>query len=133
MLKGVLGIILFIFFLFVFVAMLIGGRVLKAIKDMRKAAEQAADKQAQRQRYETGRQRQQYSQRPQSTQNSQNAQQTSQQFEEPQDEYVQQEDARRTQTVTGETIIDHHHEKRESQKIFDDADGEYTDFVEIKN
>lgn len=130
MLKGVFGILLFIFFLIVFIVMLVGGRFLKALKDMRKAAERAADKQAQRQRYETGRQRQQYSQRSQSTQGTQNAQQTSQQSEEPQEEYVQQKDARRTQTATGETIIDHHHEQRENQKIFDDADGEYVEFEE---
>ena len=52
MLKGILGILLFIFFLIVFVMMLIGGRILKALRDLRKAAEQAAEKQAQRQRYE---------------------------------------------------------------------------------
>ena len=130
MLKGILGILLFIFFLFVFIVILIGGRIFKMLKDMRKAAEQAADKQAQRQRYETGRQRQQYSQRPQNTQQAQQASQGRQRAEDYRDEYVQQEDARRTQTATGETIIDHRHEKRESQKIFDDADGEYVEFVE---
>ena len=123
MLKGILGILLFIFFLIVFVMMLIGGRILKALRDLRKA---------QRQRYETGRQRQQYSQRHQNTQSTQRGQstQSAQQFEDTREEYVQQEDARRTQTATGETIIDHQHEKRETQKIFDDSDGEYVDFVE---
>lgn len=132
MLKGILGILLFIFFLIVFVMMLIGGRILKALRDLRKAAEQAAEKQAQRQRYETGRQRQQYSQRHQNTQSTQRGQstQSAQQFEDTQEEYAQQKDARRTQTATGETIIDHQHEKRETQKIFDDSDGEYVDFVE---
>ena len=65
------------------------------------------------------------------TQSAQSTQ-SAQQFDEPQEEYVQQENARRTQTATGETIIDHHHEKRESQKIFDDSDGEYVEFVEEK-
>ena len=32
--------------------------------------------------------------------------------------------------TTGETIIDHQHEKRESRKIFDDEDGEYVEFEE---
>ena len=42
----------------------------------------------------------------------------------------EQKNARHTQTATGETIIDHHHETRESKKIFDDSDGEYVEFEE---
>lgn len=118
MLKGILGILLFVFFLIIFIVMLIGGRVLKAFRTMRKAAELAADKEAQRQRYETGRQRQQYSQRQQAT----NGRQTGGQQEE--------RETRRTQTATGDTIIDMHHQKRENRKIFEDGEGEYVDFEE---
>ena len=38
--------------------------------------------------------------------------------------------ARRTQTATGETIIDNRHQERENKKIFDDSDGEYVEFEE---
>ena len=37
---------------------------------------------------------------------------------------------RRTQTDSGEVIIDHRHQERENKKIFADDDGEYVDFVE---
>ena len=40
------------------------------------------------------------------------------------------ENARRTETATGETIIDHHHEHRENNRIFDDEEGEYVEFEE---
>ena len=65
MLKGILGIILFVFFVFVFIAILIGGRVYSTLKKAQKAAQQAAEQHEQRMRNETGRQRQQYSQRRQ--------------------------------------------------------------------
>ena len=105
-----MAILLFVFFLIVFILMLVGSRILKKIKDTKRAVEEAADRKEQRYRNETGRQRQQYSQRPQPQQTRANA--------------------RHTQTATGETIIDHHHETRESKKIFDDSDGEYVEFVE---
>ena len=130
MLKGILGIILFLFCLFVLILMLIGGRILKAFKDFRKAADQAADQQAQRRRYETSRQRQQYSQRVQQSQ-SQESTEPNESHESDKPHESQQDRARRTQTATGETIIDHHHESRESRKIFDDSDGEYVDFTEV--
>jgi predicted Holliday junction resolvase-like endonuclease len=107
-------ILLFIFVLIIFIGMLVGGHVVKNIKKIHKAAQQAADKREQQFRDEVGRQRQQYSQRAQPKNN-------------------QQQTARRTETATGETIIDHHHKKRGNRKIFDDEEGEYTDFVEVKD
>lgn len=128
MLNGLLWIILFIFFVIVFFVLLAWSVIVKTIRNMRRAVQDAADLKEQRMRDEVGRQRQQYSQRqqPRNTQNTQNthySQSTRQ--EEP-----QQENARRTQTATGETIIDHHHQTRESKKIFDDNDGEYVEFEE---
>ena len=123
MLKGILGFVLFIFFVFVFIVILIGGRIYSALQKAKKAAQQAAEQQEQQRRTETGRQRQQYSQRSQNVHSSQNT--YSSQREE---EYEPQ--ARRTQTATGETIIDHRHQERENKKIFDDSDGEYVEFEE---
>ena len=110
-------ILLFVFFLLVFIGMLIGGTVIRKIKQVHKAVQQAADKREQQFRDEVGRKRQQY----QSSQNSQNTQSN---------QSSKQQTARHTQTATGETIIDHHHEKRENRKIFDDSDGEYVEFEE---
>ena len=131
MLKGLLWIILFVFFVILFFVLLSWSIIVKTIKNLRRAAQDAADLKEQRMRDEVGRQRQQYSQRQQprnaqSTQNTQSAQYS----QEPQQGSSQQENARRTQTATGETIIDHHHEKRENRKIFDDSDGEYVEFEE---
>ena len=127
MLKGILGFVLFIFFVFVFIGILIGGRIYSTIQKAKKAVQQAAEQQEQQRRTETGRQRQQYSQRAQSAQSTQythSAQDTysAQESEQPQ--------GRRTQTATGETIIDNRHQERENQKIFDDSDGEYVEFEE---
>ena len=125
MLKGILGFVLFIFFVFVFIAILIGGRVYSAFQKAKKAAQQAAEQHELRMKNETGRQRQQYSQRKQ-TQNTQSQHaQRSQSYE--RDEQAQ---ARTTQTATGETIIDNRHQERENKKIFDDSDGEYVEFEE---
>ena len=133
-------ILLFVFFVLVLIGMLVGGRVVKSVKKFKEAAQQAADKKEQQFRDEVGRQRQQYSQRPQSQSATTSAQTThdTQTTHDAHDthsapEPEQNDNARRTQTATGETIIDHHHEKRENRKIFDDSDGEYTDFVEVKN
>ena len=133
-----MAILLFVFFLIVFILMLVGSRILKKIKDAKRAVEEAADLKEQRLRNETGRQRQQYSQRqqPQNARSSQNAQdtpgnqsnqdsQSTESFQQPQND-----NARRTETATGETIIDHHHENRENKKIFDDEEGEYVEFME---
>ena len=119
-----MAILLFIFFLIVFVLMLVGSRILKSIKDAKKAVEEAADLREQRLRNETGRKRQQYSQRAQSNQNTHDGQST--------ESYrtTDNDNARRTETATGETIIDHHHQNRENKKIFDDSEGEYVEFVE---
>lgn len=110
MLKGLLGILLFIFALFLLLVMLAWGFILKTIRNFRKMVRDAADLQEQRYREETGRQRQQYSQRQQN-----DFQGASQQ----------------TKTQTGETIIDNRHQKRENKKIFDDSDGEYVDYTEV--
>ena len=110
--KGILGILLFVFFLIVFILMLTGSYIIRALKKAYKNAQDAAEKKEQRFRDEVGRQRQQYSQRQQPT-GSQSAQSN-----------------QTTQTETGETIIDQHREKRENRKIFDDADGEYVEFEE---
>ena len=115
---------LFIFFVFVFIAILIGGRIYSALQKAKKAAQQAAEQQEQQRRNETGRQRQQYSQRQQ-PHNSQNSQ-----YSQSSNEEDYQPNARRTQTATGETIIDNRHQERENKKIFDDSDGEYVEFVE---
>ena len=133
-----MAILLFVFFLIVFILMLVGSRILKKIKDAKRAVEEAADLKEQRLRNETGRQRQQYSQRqqPQNARSSQNAQdtpgnqsnqdsQSTESFQQPQND-----NARRTETATGETIIDHHHKHRENKKIFDDEEGEYVEFEE---
>ena len=133
-----MAILLFVFFLIVFILMLVGSRILKKIKDAKRAVEEAADLKEQRLRNETGRQRQQYSQRqqPQNARSSQDAQdtpgnqsnqdsQSTESFQQPQND-----NARRTETATGETIIDHHHENRENKKIFDDEEGEYVEFTE---
>ena len=124
MLKGILGFVLFIFFFFVFIAILIGGRIYSTIKKAKKAVEQAAEQQEQQRRTETGRQRQQYSQRAQNAQS-----QSAQSFQNSEGEYQPQ--ARRTQTATGETIIDNRHQERENKKIFDDSDGEYVEYTEV--
>ena len=133
-----MAILLFIFFLVVFILMLVGSKILKSIKDAKKAVEEAADLREQRLRNETARQRQQYSQRqqPQNSQNSQNSQSTqnTQSTQNSQStQYTQtteNDNARRTETATGETIIDHHHEHRENNRIFNDEDGEYVEFEE---
>ena len=111
--KGILGIVLFVFFLIIFILMLTGGFLIRAFKKALKNAQDAADKKEQRFRDEVGRQRRQYSQRQQ----PQNTHQT-----------TEDENARRTETATGETVIDH--QNRENKKIFDDGEGEYVEFVE---
>jgi len=118
MLKGVIGFLLFLFFLAVLFVMLAGRFVMKKFNELRKAAEDAAEQQAFRYREETGRQRQQYNSR-QSAQNTRNAQNTQ-----------TTQESHRTQTATGETIIDNRRQKRENKKIFDDSDGEYVEFTE---
>jgi uncharacterized protein YlxW (UPF0749 family) len=125
-----MAILLFIFFLTVFILMLIGSRILKKLKDAKKAVEEAADLKEQRLRNETGRQRQQYSQRQQPRQTVSEQYTTAEQPTAAEEPIMQQEEARRMETATGETIIDHHHENRENKKIFDDEEGEYVEFEE---
>ena len=123
MLKGILGFVLFIFFVLVFIGILIGGRIYSTIQKAKKAVQQEHQR-----RTETGRQRQQYSQRQQS-QNAPNAHSSQNTYSDQREEDYQPE-ARRTQTATGETIIDNRHQERENKKIFDDSDGEYVEFEE---
>ena len=136
-----MAILLFIFFLVVFILMLVGSKILKSIKNAKRAVEEAADLKEQRLRNETSRQRQQYSQRqqPQNAQSSQDNQsnqsaQNNQRAQSGQStesyQNTEYKNARRTETATGETIIDHHHEHRENKKIFDDEEGEYVEFEE---
>ena len=135
MLKGIMGIVLFVFFVVVFILMLTGGYIIRTIKKLRNAAQQAADQQERQFRDETGRQRQQYQysnrqtndNRQQAAGRQQQSGQRQQEQERPQQEEPQ---ARRTQTATGETIIDHRHQERENKKIFDDDEGEYVEFTE---
>ncbi len=128
MLKGILGFVLFIFFVLVFIGILIGGRIYSTIQKAKKAVQQAAEQQEQQRRTETGRQRQQYSQRQQSH-SAPNAHSSQNTYSDQREEDYQPE-ARRTQTATGETIIDNRHQERENKKIFDDSDGEYVEFEE---
>jgi len=109
--KAILGFLAFLFFLFVLVILLTGSYIVNVFRKMRKAAMDAAEQQANQYHRETGRQRQQYSQRHRNSANSQSRQ--------------SQEES--------ETIIDYRRQERENQKIFDDSDGEYVDFVEMKN
>ena len=101
-------ILLFVFFLLVFIGMLVGGTVIRKIKQAHKAAQQAADKREQQFRDEVGRKRQQYSQRaqPKSNQNVQSNQNTQ---SSQSTQSTEQQTARHTQTATGET--------RESQDL----------------
>ncbi len=122
MLKGLLGFLLFIFFVIVFILMLTGRYLLNKIREFRKAAEDAAEQQAFRYRTETGRQRQQYN-----TGSSQQTRHTTQQSHSGQGQ-----ETRHTQTSSGETIIDNRHQEREERKIFDDDEGEYVEFTEEK-
>ena len=128
-LKGLLGVLVFIFFFIVLILMLTGGFILRTISKMRKAATDAVNARERQYRDETGRQRQQYSQRQQNAQRQQGGfgGDTASGDEDGGEYYTE---AIRTQTSTGETIIDHRHQQRENKKIFDDADGEYVDFVE---
>ncbi len=48
----------------------------------------------------------------------------------PLNEAAQDAQPRRTQTQSGEVIIDHRHQERENKKIFTEDDGEYVDFSE---
>ena len=118
MLKGLLGIFAFIFFLIVFILLLVGSYLYRIFRRIRVTTMRESERKARQYREETGRQRQQYSQRQQSgnTRDSSDDSQYSQ--------------ARTTTTATGETIIDNRHQERENKKIFDDSDGEYVDFVE---
>ena len=116
------------FFVIVFILMLVGGKLVKGVKDFRKAAQRAADQEAQRRRYETGRQRQQYTHRAKPTQSSQDAQDA--QAEEVTQEVRQDDFVRHSNAATDEPVTDQPQEKRDTRKIFDDSEGEYVDFEE---
>ena len=123
--KTIFGILLFIFFLIVFFLILTGGYIIKTIRKFRQTARQAAEEQEQRYRNETGRQSRQYTQRHQATQ--QGGQSRQGQYRQ---QGAAQQETCQTRTATGETIIDHRRQERESKKIFDDSDGEYVEFTE---
>jgi len=127
MLKGILGFLLFIFLVFVLILMLTGRYILKKIRELRKAAEDAAEQQAFRYRTETGRQRQQYN-----TSSKQAHYNDTRQRPGSQSTAQQSRSSRHTQTSSGETIIDNRHHEREERKIFDDDEGEYVEFTEEK-
>ena len=107
--KAFLGVIVFIFFLVILILLLTWGYLYRTFRKIRVNSKRESERKARQYREETGRQRQQYS----FYQRTQQAQST-----------------KSYETTTGETIIDNRHQERENQKIFDDSDGEYVDFVE---
>lgn len=127
--SSILSVLVFIFFLVVFILMLVGGYLWRKAKAIRKAAKVAAAKAERKHYQETGRQRQQYNQRSQQESPFYQGP-TAERPSDSDHEQQAEQTARRTQTATGETIIDHHHQTRENKKIFDDNDGEYVDFTE---
>ncbi|MBQ7513978.1 MAG: DUF4834 family protein [Prevotella sp.] len=127
MFKGILGALLFVFTLIVFLVFLAWGYIIRFIRNYRRSMKVKADREEIHYRNETGRQRRQYSQRQQQASNG--GQQASNGQQQAGNDN-QQDQARRTQTTTGETIIDHRHQERENKKIFDDNDGEYVEFTE---
>lgn len=124
MFKGILGALLFVFFLIVFFVFLAWGYIIRTIRRYLRANKVKADREEIHYRMETGRIRQQYGQRQQPNSNSQQTTANNQQ------ETADNQQARRTQTATGETIIDHRHQERSDKKIFEDSDGEYVEFTE---
>ena len=108
--KAMLGVIAFIFFLVILILLLTWGYIYRTFRKIRVSTKRESERKARQYREETGRQRQQYgafyqNRRTQETQSTHSY-----------------------ETSTGETIIDNRHQERE--KIFDDSDGEYVDFVE---
>lgn len=125
-----MGFLLFVFFIVVFILLLTGGRIIKAIKNARMKAKREAINKEHQYQSETGRQQRQYHYTAQTAQQAnprqqQQAEPRAQQEEKPQEEPVEVH----TKTATGETIIDRRAE-RESKKIYDDSDGEYVEFSE---
>ena len=134
--KDSLSIVALIVALTVLVLMLIGGRLLRGWRKMRSDAATQAERVARQHRDETGRQRQQYSRHQQpdvaSTQRMKSDADSSryQEHSEPrQQEDPSQPHAHRMQAESGETVIDHHHDRR-GNKIFEDSEGEYVEFTE---
>ena len=124
--KALLSIFVFIFLVIVLILLLTGGFIIRTIRKLRDTAQQMADQQEFRVRQETGRQRRQYrTHDAQGTRKSHTTHKTHTGNE-------TEETTRYTSTATGETIIDQNHQERENRKIFNDSDGEYTDFVEVK-
>ena len=131
MFKGILGALLFVFFLIVFFVFLAWGYIVRTIRRYHRANKVKADREEIHYRMETGRIRQQYGQRQQPNNNGQRPTGDSQQATaNNQQETADNQQARRTQTATGETIIDHRHQERSDKKIFEDSDGEYVEFTE---
>lgn len=131
-----MGFLLFVFFIVVFILLLTGGSIIKAIKKARFKAKRDAINKEHQYRSETGRQQRQYHYTAQTAQQQTGPRQQqeqpqpepeprAQQEEQPQEEPVEVH----TKTATGETIIDRR-AGRESKKIYDDSDGEYVEFSE---
>ena len=121
-----IGFLIFVFFIVVFILLLSGGRIIKAIKNARlKAKREAINKEHQYQS-ETGRQQRQYHYTAQTAQQQAGPRQ---QQAEPEEKPQEEPQEIHTKTATGETIIDRR-AGRESKKIYDDSDGEYVEFSE---
>ena len=118
-----IGFLIFVFFIVVFILLLSGGRIIKAIKNARMKAKREAINREHQYQSETGRQQRQYHHTAQTAQ--QQAEPRAQQEENPQEEPQEIH----TKTATGETIIDRR-AGRENKKIYDDSDGEYVEFSE---
>ena len=101
--KEMLGVIAFIFFLVILILLLTWGYIYRTFRKIRVSTKRESERKARQYRQQYGAFYQ--------NRRTQEAQ-TSQSYE----------------TATGETIIDNRHQERE--KIFDDSDGEYVDFVE---
>ena len=113
-------ILLFIFFVVVFIALLVGNNVYKKFKSAKKAVQDAADLKEQRLRNETGRQRQQYSMKPQSKSTIEEKQEESPAQSGPSSASDEKnEEPQAQQSATPE------------KRIFNDDEGEYVEFEEV--
>ena len=125
-----MGFLLFVFFIVVFILLLSGGRIIKAIKKARMKAKREAINKEHQYQSETGRQQRQYHYTAQTAQQQASPRQQQEEPRAQQEEKIQEEPVEvHTKTATGETIVDRRSE-RENKKIYDDSDGEYVEFSE---
>ena len=131
MLKGILGILLFIV---IFVVLVLAILFHKTLRNFRAILEQQSLARAQRK----AEQEEEYFRR--TSQKYYKAEERPQfdkdyfkgtESDEPKQKQPKQKTARRTTTSSGVTIIDHRDEA--DRKIFDEGEGDYVDFVEVKN